>query len=134
MRDNIGNFEFMILLALIRLGDNAYGVPITKEIEERSGREVSVASVYVALDRLSAKGLVVSELGDPTPERGGRAKRFFRITAKGNREVRDTRRVLMNFWEGLPGLKGPDNAEIAASRSHAAELSRRQSLFRIDCR
>jgi len=106
MRDNIGNFEFMILLALIRLGDNAYGVPITKEVEERSGREVSVASVYAALDRLSAKGLVISELGDPTPERGGRAKRFFRITAKGNREVRDTRRVLMNFWEGLPGLIG----------------------------
>ena len=106
MKDNIGNFEFMILLALIRLGDNAYGVPITKEIEERSGRQVSVASVYAALERLSGKGFVVSELGEPTPERGGRAKRFFRITAKGTREVRDTRRVLMNFWERLPGFKG----------------------------
>jgi PadR family transcriptional regulator, regulatory protein PadR len=106
MRDNIGNFELMILLALIRLGDNAYGVPITKEIEERSGRGVSVASVYTALERLSEKGFVASELGEPTPERGGRAKRFFRITAKGMREVRDTRRVLMNFWQGLAGLKG----------------------------
>lgn len=106
MKNNIGNFELMILLALIRLGDNAYGVPITKEIEERSGRQVSVASVYAALERLSGKGFVVWDLGESTPERGGRAKRFFRITAKGMREVRDTRRVLMNFWESLPGFKG----------------------------
>ena len=106
MKDNISNFEMMILLALIRLGDDAYGVPITKEIEERSGRQVSVASVYVALERLSTKGFVVSDLGEPTPERGGRAKRFFRITAKGMREVRNTRRVLMDFWASLPGFKG----------------------------
>ena len=105
MRDNIGNFELMILLALIRIGDNAYGVPISKEIEARTGREVSVASVYAALDRLAAKKLVSSELGEPTPERGGRAKRYFRITSKGVREVRDTRRVLMDFWQGLPKLE-----------------------------
>jgi PadR family transcriptional regulator PadR len=95
MRDNIGNFELMILLALIRLGDEAYGVPIAKEIEARSGREISVASVYVA----------PSELGEPTAERGGRAKRYFRITAKGLGEVRDTRRVLVKFWEGIPKLE-----------------------------
>jgi PadR family transcriptional regulator PadR len=106
MKDNLSNFEMMILLALIRLGDDAYGVPITKEIEERSGRQASVASVYVALERLSRKGFVVSDLGEPTPERGGRAKRFFRITAKGTREVHNTRRVLMNFWRSLPGFKG----------------------------
>jgi PadR family transcriptional regulator PadR len=105
MRDNIGNFELMILLALIRLGDEAYGVPIAKEIETRSGREISIASVYTALDRLTAKQFVSSELGEPTPERGGRAKRYFRITAKGLREVRDTRRVLVKFWEGLPKLE-----------------------------
>jgi DNA-binding PadR family transcriptional regulator len=106
MKDNITNFEMMILLALIRLGDDAYGVPITKEIEERSDRQVSIASVYVALETLSRKGFVVSDLGEPTPERGGRAKRFFRITAKGMREVRNTRRVLMNFWGSLPGFRG----------------------------
>ena len=105
MRDNIGNFELMILLALLRLGDEAYGVPITKEIEARTGREISVASVYAALDQLAAKQLVTSELGEPTPERGGRAKRYFRITAKGLREVRDTRRVLVKFWEGIPKLE-----------------------------
>jgi DNA-binding PadR family transcriptional regulator len=63
MKDNISNFEMMILLALIRLGDDAYGVPITKEIEERSGRQVSIASVDVALERLYRKGFVVSDLG-----------------------------------------------------------------------
>jgi len=105
MRDNIGNFVLMILLALFRLGDEAYGVPIAKEIETRSGREISVASVYTALDRLTEKQLVSSELGEPTPERGGRAKRYFRITAKGLREVRDTRRVLLKFWEGIPKLE-----------------------------
>ena len=105
MRDNIGNFELMILLALIRIDDNAYGVPISKEIEKRSGREVSVASVYATLERLEAKGFVSSELGEPTPERGGRAKRYFRITAKGVREVRDTRRALVKLWDGLPKLE-----------------------------
>jgi len=105
MRNSIGNFELMILLALIRLDENAYGVPISKEIEKRSGREVSVASVYAALERLEAKGFVVSEIGEPTPERGGRAKRYFRITARGVREVRDTRRALVNLWDGLPKLE-----------------------------
>src|SRR5207249_10380868 len=70
------------------LDENAYGVPISKEIEKRSGREVSVASVYAALERLEAKGFVSSEIGEPTAERGGRAKRYFRITARGVREVR----------------------------------------------
>ena len=105
MRNNIGNFELMILLALIRLNENAYGVPISKEIEMRSGREVSVASVYATLERLEAKGFVASEIGEPTPERGGRAKRYFRITARGVREVRDTRRVLLKLWDGLPKLE-----------------------------
>ena len=105
MRDSLSNFELMTLLALIRLGDNAYGVPISKEIEKHSGRNVSVASVYVVLERLESRGFVLSELGDPTPERGGRAKRYFRITAKGTREVRDTRRVLVELWQGLPGIE-----------------------------
>jgi PadR family transcriptional regulator len=105
MRDNIGNFELMILLALIRLDDNAYGVPISKEIEKRSGRGVSVPSVYAALERLEVKGFVSSELGEPTLERGGRAKRYFRITAKGVREVRETRRALVKLWDGLAKLE-----------------------------
>jgi PadR family transcriptional regulator, regulatory protein PadR len=105
MRDNLSNFELMILLALIRLEENAYGVPVSKEIEKHTGRNVSVASVYVALDRLKAKGLVLSEVGEATPERGGRAKRYFHITAKGLHEVRDAQRVLVELWQGLPGIE-----------------------------
>jgi len=102
----LGEFELMVLLALIRLGDEAYGVPISHEIEKRSGREVALGSVYAALDRLEEKGLVTSRLGDPTAERGGRAKRFFRATAQGLHDVRETRQALVSLWRGLPGLGG----------------------------
>ena len=71
----LGEFEFMVLLAAIRLGDDAYGVPIAREIEQRSRREVALGSVYAALERLEEKGLVTSRLGDPTAARGGRARR-----------------------------------------------------------
>ena len=76
----LGEFELMVLLALMRLGDDAYGVPISLEIEQRTGREVALGSVYAALDRMEEKGLVASRVGDPTAERGGRAKRYFRVT------------------------------------------------------
>jgi DNA-binding PadR family transcriptional regulator len=102
--DNLGNFELMVMLALIRLGDNAYGVPISKEIEETTGREVAVGSVYAALERLEDKGFVTSELGEATPERSGRAKRYFGVTAKGLQEVRETQRALVKLWKGLPKL------------------------------
>ena len=100
-----GEFELMVLLALMRLGDDAYGVPISREIEQRSGREVALGSVYAALDRLEEKGLVASRLGDPTAERGGRAKRYFQATESGLRDVRQTQRALVNLWKGLPGLE-----------------------------
>src|SRR5712692_3743300 len=99
-RDSIGRFELMVLLALMRLGENAYGVPIAREIEETSGRDVALGSVYLALERLEEKGLVSSELGEPTAERGGRAKRYFHVTARGLRDVRDTRRALTKLWQG----------------------------------
>ena len=102
----LGEFELMVLLALIRLGDDAYGVPISREIEERAGREVAIGSVYAALERLQEKGLVASRLGDPTAERGGRAKRYFRITTQGLHEVRATQRALVKLWHGLPQLDG----------------------------
>ena len=96
------HFELMVLLALIRLGDDAYGVPICHEIEKQSGREAALGSVYAALERLEEKGLVTSRLGDSTAVRGGRAKRYFRVTAQGMRDVRQTQRALMNLWRGLP--------------------------------
>jgi PadR family transcriptional regulator, regulatory protein PadR len=100
----LGEFELLVLLALIRLGDDAYGVPISREIEQRSGREVALGSVYAALERLAERGLVASRLGDPTAERGGRAKRYFRVTESGLRDVRRTQRTLVSLWKGLPGL------------------------------
>jgi PadR family transcriptional regulator PadR len=105
-RDYLGSLEIMVLLALIRLGEDAYGVTISREIEERGGREVALGSVYAALERLEEKGLVGSVLGEPTPERGGRAKKFFRATNKGVRKLRETQRALKNLWQGIPQLEG----------------------------
>jgi DNA-binding PadR family transcriptional regulator len=105
-REFLGSFELLVLLALIRLGDDAYGVPIADAIEESSGRGVAIGSVYITLDRLQAKGLVTSRLGEPTAERGGRAKTYFRITAKGLQQARQTRRTLINLWDGVPQFEG----------------------------
>jgi PadR family transcriptional regulator, regulatory protein PadR len=105
-REFMGGFELLVLLALIRLGDEAYGVPISEAIEESSGKEVALGSVYITLERLEQKGFVSSRLGEPTAERGGRAKTYFRITARGLREVRQARRTLMNLWQGVPQLQG----------------------------
>jgi PadR family transcriptional regulator PadR len=105
-RSYLGEFELMILLAVLHLGDEAYGVPISRELERHRGRDVSVGSVYAALERLESKNLVASTLGDPTPERGGKAKRYFRVTKEGLRQVHETRRVLTNLWQGLPDPKG----------------------------
>jgi DNA-binding PadR family transcriptional regulator len=104
-RGHFGEWELMVILALMRLGDDAYGVPICREIEQQTGREVALGSVYATLDRLSEKGFVFSRLGEPTAERGGRAKRYFRVTPTGVREVRKTQRALTNLWNGLPQLE-----------------------------
>jgi PadR family transcriptional regulator PadR len=104
-RSYLGEFELMILLTVIHLGDEAYGVLISRELEVHRGRDVSVGSVYAALERLEGKGLVASSLGDPTPERGGKAKRYFRVTREGLRQVHDTRRVLTRLWQALPDPK-----------------------------
>jgi PadR family transcriptional regulator PadR len=105
-RSYLGEFELMILLAVIHLGDEAYGVPISRELERHRGRGVSVGSVYAALERMEAKALVASTLGDPTPERGGKAKRYFTVTKAGLRQVHETRRILSKLWRTLPELKG----------------------------
>jgi PadR family transcriptional regulator, regulatory protein PadR len=105
-RSNLGDFELMVMLALMRLGDAAYGVPISREIELQSGREVALGSVYATLERLEGRGLVSSYLGKPTAERGGKAKRYFRVTSNGLRKVRETRQALIKLWHGLPELEG----------------------------
>jgi PadR family transcriptional regulator PadR len=107
-RSHLGDFELMVLLALMRLGDDAYGVPISEEIEKQSGREVALGTVYAALERLGEKGLVDSELGEPTAQRGGRAKRYFHPTKRGVRAVREARTALINLWRGLRELEGEE--------------------------
>ena len=106
VRDYLTDFELMILLAVLRLGDEAYGVPIAREIETTGGRTVVIGAVYAALDRLEANGHVSSEIGDPTPERGGRAKRYFHVTPAGLRAVRQTQQALTKLWADVPALKG----------------------------
>ena len=105
-RGYLGNFELVVLLAVIRLGNEAYGVPISHAIEDTTGRDVALGSVYASLDRLEEKGFVSSTLGDPTPERGGRAKRYFCVTAKGVREAREAKQAFVALWRGLPELEG----------------------------
>ena len=100
-RDYLGEFEHIIVLALLRLEDRAYGVTVRQEIEFRIKREVSIGAVYATLDRLETKGYVKSHRGDPTPERGGRSKRFFRVTAKGMTAVNRTQRALQTMTKGL---------------------------------
>jgi DNA-binding PadR family transcriptional regulator len=100
------DFELLILLAILRIGDEAYGVPIGREIEAATRRPVTRASIYTALDRLQRMGLVSSAFGDPTPERGGRAKRFFTVTSAGVKAVREAQRAFTAMWRGLPQLKG----------------------------
>ena len=106
-REYLGQLELMVLLAVTSLEDGkAYGVRISKCIEEASGREVALASVYVALERLERKGLITSTLGEPTPERGGRARTYFKPTAPGLKEARAAYRTLTRLSGGLAGWKG----------------------------
>ena len=100
------DFELMVLLAILRVGEGAYGVPIAREIEQTAKRPVVRAVVYAALDRLQQRGLVTSTLGEPTAERGGKAKRFYRVSGMGLKAVRDTQRALTALWSGIPELKG----------------------------
>jgi PadR family transcriptional regulator, regulatory protein PadR len=97
----LGEFEHIVLLALLRLGENAYGVTVRHEIKSRIVREVSIGAVYATLERLQAKGYVTSYLGDPTPERGGRSKRYFRVSGKGMAAVHRTQHALHTMTTGL---------------------------------
>jgi DNA-binding PadR family transcriptional regulator len=104
-RQLLTDFELMLVLAILRLGDDAYGVEIAREIERGCGRRVVLAAAYTALDRLERNKLITSRLGNPTPERGGRAKRFFSVTARGLRAARDTQEAFVALWRDLPQLK-----------------------------
>jgi len=98
----LGEFEQHVLAAVLRQRGNAYGMTIRREIAERTGRDVSIGAVYATLDRLEQKGFVRSRTGEATPERGGRAKRYFQIGAPGVRALEESRRASDRMLEGLP--------------------------------
>ena len=104
-RDYLTDFELMLLLATLRVGDDAYGVTIAREIEASGERTVMLGAVYTGLDRLEANGLMASTVGSPTSERGGRAKRYFSVTPSGMKAVRQAKRAFTRLWSGVPGLE-----------------------------
>lgn len=97
----LGEFEQLVLLAVVRLGDEAYGLGVRREIQQRTGREVAIGAVYATLDRLEEKGLVVSSIGEATTERGGRAKRLFRVTGAGQESLRAALQALNRMAAGV---------------------------------
>ena len=104
--DALGEFEQSVLLAVAHLGPESYGVPIRRLIEDRTGRAVAVGALYTALDRLERKGYVSSSMSDPTPQRGGRSRRHFRLRPSGAEALRRSRDYLDRMWRGLdPSLK-----------------------------
>jgi DNA-binding PadR family transcriptional regulator len=99
-REGLGEFEQVVLLAVIHLKDHVYGVPIVDEIERRTGREVARAAEYITLRRLEEKGLISSWMGEPTSAPGGKSRRCVEITAAGRKALRDSRAFLNLMWQG----------------------------------
>ena len=97
----LGEFEQFLLLAIMRLGDNAYGSTIRQLLAETVGRDVTIGALYTTLERLDKKGLVDSRLGEATAERGGRAKKFYRVTGRGEAALRRSKAALDTLWQGL---------------------------------
>jgi PadR family transcriptional regulator, regulatory protein PadR len=100
---NLGEFEHIVLLAILRLGDDAYAIPIRREIEERTGRSVARGALYTALERLETKECLQSRMSEPLAERGGRSRRYFTVTRVGLAEIRNWRRSMLRLWQGLEG-------------------------------
>jgi PadR family transcriptional regulator PadR len=106
MSDSLGEFEQIVLLAILRLGEDAYGASIRAEIEKCTGREPTPGAMYTTLDRLEQKSMLTSRMGEPTAERGGRAKRFFKVTKTGTAAVVRAQRSYQNLLEGLKLIGG----------------------------
>jgi DNA-binding PadR family transcriptional regulator len=105
-QESLGEFEQCVLLAIVHLGDGAYGVTIRLEIESRTGRDIAIGALYTSLDRLERKGFVRSVMSEPTPERGGRSKRCFTLTPRGALALRQSHDRLSRMWKGLaPDLR-----------------------------
>ncbi|MGD8328952.1 MAG: PadR family transcriptional regulator [Acidobacteriota bacterium] len=101
-RDYLGEFEMVVMLTLLHLQDAAYGMTIRMEIEERTGRSVSIGAIYTTLRRLQRKGYVAAELGDPSPSRGGRAKKYFSLQPEGIEALQRSKEMFTQLWKDLP--------------------------------
>ena len=117
MSAHLGEFEQLLLFALVRLGDDAYGVAIRQEVERRTGRMISAGAVYTALDRLEGRGFVSSRVGDPTPQRGGRRKRHYRLEPSGVLALSRCYDALREMTKGI----GPKIAELASKMTQVQE-------------
>ena len=107
-RQSLGEFEHLLLVAVMRLGQDAYGVSMKAEIEDRTGRSVTLGAIYPTMDRLEARGLVESDMGQPTGGRGGRSRRVFAITPAGVVAAQKAYAVFQSMWEGVePGQAQP---------------------------
>ena len=105
-RDTLGEFEHQLLLAILQLGGEAYSVPLVNELEERTGREVAQAAVFIVLSRLEKKGLLTSRLDNHAVEQTGRVRRYFKPTPEAFRRLKESRRALVRLWEGLDTTLG----------------------------
>lgn len=103
-RDALGEFEHKVLLGVLRLEGEAYSVPLTLELEERTGKEVAQAAVYITLRRLEKKGLLTSRLDDHAVPETGRERRYFKLTRSGVEKLRESRNMLLSLWEGVAGV------------------------------
>jgi len=110
---NLGEFEQIVLLSILRLDDNAYGVRIRSEITTHTGRRVTPGALYTTLERLDQKGLVSSRVGDPTPERGGRAKRYYTVSGAGLKALQRAQSAYQSLLQGLELLGGKHGQTIA---------------------
>ncbi len=102
----IGGLEQMVLLGILHLESAAYAVEIRRELERRSGKRVSRGALYTVLERLESKGYLVSHMGSPTRERGGKSKRFYRVTASGVRALKSSKDTMVELWRGLESVLG----------------------------
>ena len=100
-KNRLGEFEHRLLLAILRLGGEAYSVPLVLELEERTGRDVSQSSVFIVLQRLEKKGLLSSRIDDETKPQTGRVRRYFRLTPEAMKQLRESRSDLLSLWEGI---------------------------------
>jgi len=102
----IGGFEQMVLLAALRLEGSAYAVTIREELEERARKHVARGALYTVLERLESKGYLSSRMGDPTPERGGRSRRYYKVTTLGVNALKDSKDAIVGLWRGLESVLG----------------------------